>query len=212
MTTPQLRPYQQNLISRIFYQFQSHRRVMAQAPTGSGKSVIFGAIASHFAAKGCRVLCLAHREELIIQGASHLQNWTPYPVGIIKVGFPFEPLFPVQFASIQTIINRLDLVGDYDLIVVDEAHHATSETYVTILDRYPNAKILGLTATPIRSDGKGFDRLFDCLECGVTTAELIESGYLSPYRLFADPRSMNTQGVRIKTHIPLVEEAIEELK
>lgn len=171
---------------------------MGQLPTGGGKSVLFAAIASHYAELGLRVLLIAHREELIIQGAKHLSNWTQYPVGIIKAGYPFEPLFPIQFASIQTIVNRLDRLPDYDLVIIDEAHRATSDTYTQVLDRFPDAKILGLTATPVRTDGKGFEGVFDVLECGICTADLIEAGYLSPYRLFAAPNGLITKGARTK--------------
>lgn len=198
MNTPQLRPYQQDLIDRILQQLQTYRSVMGQLPTGGGKSVVFGAITAHYASLGLRVLLIAHREELIIQGAKHLANWTQHPVGIIKAGYPFEPLFPIQFASIQTIVNRLDRLTDFDIVIIDETHHATSNSYTQVLDRFPDAKILGLTATPVRTDGKGFEGVFDVLECGICTADLIEAGYLSPYRLFAAPNGLITKGARTK--------------
>ncbi|WP_373545224.1 DEAD/DEAH box helicase, partial [Chamaesiphon sp.] len=184
---PVLRSYQSNLIDRIFSQWQDRDRVMAVLPTGGGKSLLFGAITANFANQGLRVLALAHREELVVQGAGHLQNWINTPVGIIKSGHKFQPELAVQFASVQTVVNRLDRVGEFDLIIVDEAHHCTSDTYLRIFERFTAAKILGLTATPIRTDGSPFDHLFNCLEIGVTTAQLIAGGYLSPYKLFVDP-------------------------
>lgn len=117
---PILRPYQSDLISRVFYQWQTHRRILAQLPTGGGKSVIFGAIASHFAHQGLRILLMAHREELIIQAHSHLSHWCNCEIGIIKAGYPEMPLFPVQVASVQSLVNRLDRVGHFDLIIIDE--------------------------------------------------------------------------------------------
>lgn len=175
---PILRDYQSDLISRIFYQWQTHRRILAQLPTGGGKSVIFGAIASHFVRAGLRVLLMAHREELIVQAYSHLSHWCECGVGIIKAGYPETPLFPVQVASVQSLVNRLDRVGHCDLIIIDEAHHTTAASYRAILNNFPTPKILGLTATPVRLDGTGFDDLFDVLECGLGTAELIQAGYL----------------------------------
>lgn len=193
---PILRPYQSDLISRIFYQWQTHRRILAQLPTGGGKSVIFGAIASQFVRAGLRVLLIAHREELILQAHSHLSHWCECGIGIIKAGYPETPLFPVQVASVQSLVNRLDRVGHFDLIIIDEAHHTTAVSYRTILDNFPNAKILGLTATPVRLDGTGFDDLFDVLECGLGTAELIQTSYLSPFKMYADPNPMIVKGVR----------------
>jgi superfamily II DNA or RNA helicase len=73
--TYQLRDYQNDSIDRIISQWQTHRRILTQLPTGGGKSVIFGAIASHFVSAGLRVLLMAHREELIIQAYSHLSHW-----------------------------------------------------------------------------------------------------------------------------------------
>ncbi|WP_373538869.1 DEAD/DEAH box helicase [Chamaesiphon sp.] len=193
---PELRSYQSDLNDRIFARWRNHDRVMAVLPTGGGKSLLFGAVAANFANRDLRVLALAHREELIVQGAHHLQNWVNIPVGIIKSGHKFQPELAVQFASVQTVVNRLDRIGEFDLIIVDEAHHCTSDTYLSIFERFTTAKILGLTATPIRTDGSPFDHLFDCLEIGVTTAQLIAGGYLSPYKLFVDPNRMKTKGAR----------------
>lgn len=193
---PILRPYQSDLIDRIFSQWPTHRRILAQLPTGGGKSVIFGAIASHFARNGSRIILIAHREELIAQANSHLSNWCESGIGIIKSGYPETPLFPVQVASVQSLVNRLDRSGHFDLIIIDEAHHTPAASYRAILDNFPNSKILGLTATPVRLDGTGFDDLFDVLECGLGTAELIQSGYLSPFKLYADPNPMIVKGVR----------------
>jgi superfamily II DNA or RNA helicase len=193
---PILRAYQSDLISRIFYQWQTHRRILAQLPTGGGKSVIFGAIASHFVRAGLRVLLMAHREELIVQAYSHLSHWCECGIGIIKARYPETPLFPVQVASVQSLVNRLERSGHFDLIIIDEAHHTTAASYRAILDNFPNSKILGLTATPVRLDGTGFDDLFDVLECGLGTAELIKACYLSPFKMYADPNPMIVKGVR----------------
>jgi superfamily II DNA or RNA helicase len=101
-----------------------------------------------------------------------------------------------QVASVQSLVNRLDRVGHFDLIIIDEAHHTTAASYRAILDNFPTSKILGLTATPVRLDGTGFDDLFDVLECGLDTAELIQAGYLSSFKMYADPNPMIVKGVR----------------
>ena len=196
-TTYQLRDYQQELIDRIFDRWRSDLyRVMAQLPTGGGKSACFSAIAAEVASWGCRILVISHTEELVTQNAKHLERWCNTSVGIIKAGYTPDYELPIQSASIQSLVNRFDDVGEFELIIIDEAHRSSSDTYLQVFARFPTARVLGVTATPIRSDGKGFNRLYDCLECGISTAKLIDRGYLSPYRLFADPRPMQTRGAK----------------
>ena len=169
---------------------------MAQLPTGGGKTIVFSAIASEFIKRGENVLILAHREELITQAADKLEVITGSPVGIIKAGYKPNPLFPVQVASVQSMVNRLNHFENFDLIIIDECHHATAKTYRDILGAFPNAYQLGVTATPIRTDKTGFDDLFDALVTGPTVAELIKLGHLSSFRLFADANPMTTKGCR----------------
>jgi superfamily II DNA or RNA helicase len=196
MQTLTLRDYQQNLIDRLYRQQERGRsKVMIQSPTGSGKSKLFSqlAIDARVGFKK-RVLILAHTEELVLQNAAHLESYLPGQVGIIKAGVKKSYHSPVQSASIQTIVNRLDKVGNFDLVIHDEAHHCSSNTSRKIIEHYHSqgAKIVGLTATPIRTDGKGFDDIFEVLETGISTAELIAKGYLSRYFLQSDPRPMQT--------------------
>lgn len=193
----QLRDYQVDLIDRVHAEWSAgNRRVKMQLPTGAGKSVVFGAVARRAVDAGKRVLAIAHREELIVQGAAHLTREADTPVGIIKAGYAPEPLFKIQMASIQTLVNRVEWVGHFDLIIVDESHHSPAASYQKVLGCWPDAQILGVTATPVRSDGVGFDDLFDVLVCGPTVRSLIEDGYLSPFKLYADAAPMKTKGVR----------------
>jgi superfamily II DNA or RNA helicase len=195
----ELRPYQVELLGKIYSQWVDRRSVLAQLPTGGGKSVLFGAVAKGATLQGSRVLVIAHREELITQGARHLAHWCDSSmgsIGIVKNGYPLHPERPIQVASVQSLTGRRSALGDFGLVVVDEAHHATSKTYLAALESCPNARILGLTATPHRLDGKGFDDIFDDLVTGISTAELIEQGYLSKFKYFADPSPMVTAGAR----------------
>lgn len=194
--TYDLRDYQETLVKGIFEAWTHNPRVMAQLPTGGGKTIVFSAIASEFIKRGEKVLLLAHREELITQAADKLETITASPVGIIKAGHKPNPLFPVQVASVQSMVNRLKYFENFDLIIIDEAHHATAKTYRDILGAFPDCYQLGVTATPIRTDKTGFDDLFDALVTGPTVAELIKLGHLSPFRLFADSNPMTTKGVR----------------
>lgn len=197
-----LRPYQLKLIEKIESAWQSRRRIMLQLATGGGKTVIFAYLARKFAEQGQGVLVLAHREELILQAQEKLEAVAGVPVGVIKAGFPTHP-YELQVASVQTLIRRKNK-PEADLIIVDEVHHAVSKTYTTILEFYPNAKILGCTATPCRIDGQGFQWLFDELICGPSAAALMdglrgddedwgEDGkYLSGYRLFSTTKTVDT--------------------
>ena len=194
--TYHLRDYQTDLLDRINQAWISgSRSILCQLPTGAGKTVCFSHIVNQAIQNGLKCLILAHREELITQAADKVEVITDTPVGIIKAGYPTNYDRDIQVASVQSLTRRLHHCPDFDLIVVDECHHSTSTSYRTILNRFPNARILGVTATPIRLDGKGFRGIFDELICGVTVAELIESGSLSKYKYFATERSMSVDGV-----------------
>ncbi len=192
----ELRPYQSDLLDRINKSwFSGTRSILCQLPTGGGKTILFSTAVHEANQNGLKCLVLAHREELIKQAADKLEIITNDPVGIIKAGYPTNYDRDIQVASVQSLTRRLGKCPEFDLIVVDEAHHSTANSYRTILNRFPNARVLGVTATPIRLDGKGFRGIFDELICGVTVAELITSGSLSAYKYFATERSMSVEGV-----------------
>jgi superfamily II DNA or RNA helicase len=194
----QLRPYQTDLISRIAQSWydNGNRRVLCQLPTGAGKSIVLSSIVQSFNDRGMRVLVLAHREELVNQLIEKIEAIVNEPVGVIKAGI--KPNFDrdIQVGSVQSTARRLESYADFDLIIIDECHHTVSKSYTNILDRYPTAKVLGVTATPIRLDGKGFRGVFDDLICGVTVTELIEMGSLSPYKYYGAERSMSVAGIK----------------
>lgn len=195
--TFKLRDYQQDLVDRVQAEWSAgNKRVLMQLPTGGGKSVIFGAIAAQAVKEGKRVLAIAHREELVIQGQTHLSRQSGVDVGIIKAGYAPEPLYQVQMASVQSLVRRLDWSGHFDLVICDEAHHAPADTYQKVLTYWPEAQVLGVTATPIRGDGQGFDDLFDVLVCGPQVRSLIDDDYLSKFKLYADADPMTTKGVK----------------
>jgi superfamily II DNA or RNA helicase len=194
--TYQLRPYQSDLLDRINKSwFSGTRSIVCQLPTGGGKTILFATAVHEANQKGLKCLILAHREELIKQAADKLEIITNDPVGIIKAGYPTNYDRDIQVASVQSLTRRLKHCPEFDLIIVDEAHHSIANSYRTILNRFPNARVLGLTATPIRLDGKGFRGIFDELICGVTVSELIESGSLSQYKYIATETSMSIEGV-----------------
>ena len=143
----QLRPYQSQLVTEIRGQYQLGRKaVLAVLPTGGGKTVCFSYIAHGAVTLGNRVWIIAHRAELIRQAGNTLAQFG-VGHGIITAGVrPTES--PVQVASIQSVVARIGKVEPPDLIVIDEAHHATAGQYRKVLDAYPSARVIGVTATP----------------------------------------------------------------
>lgn len=186
-----LRDYQETGVNELRAAYGSGKRApLLVAPTGSGKTVTFAYIADNAARKRKNVLILVHRKELLTQTSRTLDAFG-VGHGMIAAHTSFNPA-PVQVASVQTLVRRLDgrIPWRPDLIVVDEAHHATGKTtWGRILKYYPCAMILGVTATPERLDGQGLGirggGFFDCLVMGPTVAELVKAGHLSPPVVYA---------------------------
>jgi len=187
---PSLRPYQEDLITRARETYVDGAKApLVVAPTGAGKTVIFAEIVKRCMLKGTRVLILAHRRELIRQASEKL---TAAGVlhGIIEPGAEFSG-HAVQVGSVQTVARRLGKpeAQGYGLIILDEAHHAVAGQWSAILADNPSAKVLGVTATPERLDGRGLGAdvggFFDNLVLGPTIAELQSEGFLCAARVFA---------------------------
>ena len=193
--TPQLRPYQQQLAADIYQAWGSYRSVLAQLPTGGGKTHIFTAIALEFLQRGESVLAIAHRRELIEQAATKLEAATGRRSGILKAGYCPDPTNPLQVGSVQTLDRRKHRPAA-GLVIVDEAHHAAARSYRELLACYPEAYILGVTATPCRTDGQGLHRAFDALVQGPSVRELIDAGHLCDFRLFAAAAQVDTSGIQ----------------
>lgn len=193
-----LRPYQDSLIKRARANFiVGKNRQLLVAPTGAGKTVMFSFMAGAARGKNLRVWILAHRVELLDQISKTLTQFG-IPHGMIAPGYIGDRRQQVQVASVFTLARRLDRYDAPDLIIVDEAHHAIgASTWGRVIKEFPAAKLLGVTATPIRLSGEGLGDLFECMVQGPTVRELIELGALSPYRLFA-PGGLDLSGVHSK--------------
>jgi len=178
----QPRSYQTKALTDLRQEFKNGlRRLLLRAPTGAGKTIIACLLIKSAVAKGTKVLFMAHRTELIEQCSKKLGEMGIYH-GIIKRGYPLQLSAPVQVASVQTLVRRQG-VPEPGLIFVDEAHHAVANTYKTILDRFPNAIVIGLTATPARPDGKGLGGVFQKIIHTIDYWDLLEQGFLVPMRL-----------------------------
>jgi DNA repair protein RadD len=148
-------------------------------------------------AKGRKMLVLVQRRELVRQAWAKLAD-AGVEAGIISASFPVRPDLPVQVASVQTLVNKLADLPQFDLIVIDECHHATAPTYRSIIEHQVDAKLLGVSATPIRLDGKGLDEIFDAIVCGPPIKDLVAQGYLAPCRLFIANREADLRGVHTR--------------
>lgn len=196
-----LRPYQaQCLASVTALVANGTRRILLVAATGSGKTVLAAALARKVVAAGHRVLFLAHRRELIGQASGKLYA-AGIDHGVILAGHPSRPYAPVQIASIATLHARavrssiMDMPAA-DVVIVDEAHHVRARTYEQILDAYPGAVVVGLTATPCRGDGRGLGNAFDEMVEAPSVGELIRLGFLVPTKVYA-PNTPDLKGVAV---------------
>ncbi len=195
--TIQLRQYQQQLVNDIRFQYQlGKRNVLAVMPTGSGKTTCFNHIAQSAARKGNRVCILVHRQELLDQASRSLQAMD-VPHGRIAAGRGMDLSHAVQVASVGTIARRLHLLPrDFlQLLVVDEAHHTTAGTWSKVVQHFHAAKLLGVTATPVRGDGRGLGEHYQAMVLGPSAAWLTDHGFLAQAKVLAPP-GFNGAGLR----------------
>lgn len=188
-----LRDYQQRAISDLRAVYARGRRAPCLViPTGGGKTIIAAEIIRSAIARGRRVLFLAHRTELLEQSVLKLDAAGVSDVRMIQAARDLgRPDAPVTVASVPTMARRSTEIPA-DLVVFDEAHHVVAKTWKQIADRYRHAAILGLTATPQRSDGSPLGDVFDALVVGATVRELTELGHLAPCRVWAPPNALES--------------------
>ena len=189
-----LRPYQQQLITDIRLQFQlGHRAVLAVLPTGGGKTVCFSHIADQASKKGNRVCVLVHRAELLDQASRSM----PVHHGLIAAGRSMDLSHAVQIASVQTLAKRLhQLPKDFfQLLIIDEAHHTTAGTWAKVVQHFESARLLGVSATPIRLDGRGLGEHYQSMVVGPSARWLTEQGFLADAKVLAPP-GIQTKGLR----------------
>lgn len=209
-----LRPYQRDANERVYASWEAgNRGVILCLPTGGGKTVTVADVVHRELNEEHRVLIVAHRRELISQPFATLirSGIAPDQVGIVMAGVPLPtaPLFPaaleeltpnelwgqyakrrpgalVQIASVDSLRTRQ--IPPHDVLVVDEAHRSLAKSYLRIREAHPSARLLGLTATPQRSDKRGLSELYDDLIVGATYAELVQLGYLAEPTIWSVPK------------------------
>lgn len=180
--------------------------ILAVLPTGGGKTVVFTYLAQKMSAKNNKVIILVHRIELLRQTSKALDKFNVIH-GIVNPNYTPNFISNVQVASVQTIIKRLNyfaaLNWKADVIVIDEAHHATAGSWKKVIDFFkqlnPNLKVIGVTATPIRGDGQGLGiesgGIFEQMVIGPQVQDLINEGFLVKPRIFGPPEKLDLSGV-----------------
>ena len=171
--------YQEDMKERIVKALRLHRSVMAQMPTGTGKTYLLTAVIDSFVSNNPKekVWIVAHRRELVSQIDETVKKFHSYSASNTS-----SLLSSVKAMSIQWLMRHYDEIEEEPgMIVIDEAHHALAKTYKEMWERFPNAKFLGLTATPCRLNGKGFTDLFDVLVQSWSVPEFISKGRLATY-------------------------------
>ena len=200
----ELRPYQQEAKDAIFDQWEKVDKTLLVLPTGCGKTIVFAKVTEECVRRGCRVLILAHRGELLQQAADKIAKATKLGCATEKADETcLGSWFRITVGSVQTMMREKRLARfpeDYfDTIIIDEAHHCISDSYQRVLQHFPEAKILGVTATPDRGDMKNLGQVFDSLAYEYTLPKAIKEGYLSPIKALTIPLKLDLSGVGIQS-------------
>jgi len=178
-----LREYQIKGIREIFEAWNpdigNMRNVLFQMPTGTGKTTVFSEIVRKAQLKEKKILIVVHRLELVEQIIDRLANFGVV-AGVISAGKTPQSNLAIQVATIQTLSRRES--PEADIVIVDECHHAKAQTYKALWEIYPSARFLGVTATPVRMNGDGFEDLFDTLIVLGKLSFFIREGFLTKMR------------------------------
>lgn len=195
----ELRPYQLAARRAVWEQWQQGvRTTLMVLPTGTGKTIVFSALIRDAVMEGGRVLVLAHRYELLQQAADKLARVTGLGCGIEKAEQNARDSWcNVVVGSVQTLQREHRRDGhDFTHIVVDEAHHAVSASYRAVLDNFPDAKVLGVTATADRGDKRNLGEVFETLAYEYTLPSAIRDGWLCPLKALTIPIKIDLTGVK----------------
>jgi DNA repair protein RadD len=208
----ELRPYQRAAIDGLFAAWANgHGNALLVLPTGAGKSLVLAALCQELLRDypALRIGIVTHVRELIAQNYQELMRlWPQAPAGIYSAGIGRrDARAKIVFMGIQSVHNKTDVLGDFDVLLVDECHliprnaDASYGRFIARLqDRVPDMRVVGLTATPYRLDSgrldRGKDRLFEGITYEANVADLIEAGYLSPLVSKATAQQLDVSGVK----------------
>lgn len=205
MAAMTLRPYQEEARHKVEDAWmEGIRRTLLVLPTGTGKTIVFAKIAEDMVRKGNRVLIMAHRGELLRQAADKIRKATGLLCAVEKADEScLDSWYQVTVGSVQTLQRekRLNQFPEdyFDIIIIDEAHHAISDGYQRVLQHFGDAKVLGVTATPDRGDMRNLGSYFDSLAYEYSLPRAIKDGYLSPIKALTIPLKVDISGVGIQS-------------
>lgn len=201
----ELRPYQQEARDSIFHEWEKgvHRTLLV-LPTGCGKTIVFAKVTEQCVQDGDRVLVLAHRGELLDQAADKIAKSTGLGCATEKAEQScLGSWFRITVGSVQSMMreSRLNRFPEdyFNTIIVDEAHHCISDSYQRVLHHFPEARVLGVTATPDRGDMKNLGQVFESLAYEYTLPRAIREGYLSPIRAVTIPLKVDLTSVGVQS-------------
>lgn len=200
----ELRPYQQQAKDAIFSEWENGiKKTLLVLPTGCGKTIVFAKVAEECVKGGSRVLILAHRGELLDQAADKIGKSTGLGCATEKAEQTcLGSWFRIVIGSVQSMMREKRLnqfPNDYfNTIIIDEAHHCISDSYQKVLGHFPDAEVLGVTATPDRGDMQNLGTVFESLAYEYTLPKAIKEGYLSPIKAVTIPLKIDMSAVGVQ--------------
>ncbi|RHL90846.1 DEAD/DEAH box helicase [Dorea formicigenerans] len=200
----ELRPYQQQAKDAIFSEWENGiKKTLLVLPTGCGKTIVFAKVAEECVKGGSRVLILAHRGELLDQAADKIGKSTGLGCATEKAEQTcIGSWFRIVVGSVQSMMRekRLNQFPNnyFNTIIIDEAHHCISESYQKVLRHFPDAEVLGVTATPDRGDMQNLGTVFESLAYEYTLPRAIKEGYLSPIKAVTIPLKIDMSAVGVQ--------------
>ena len=199
----ELRPYQQEAKNSVFEQWEKLNKTLVVLPTGCGKTIVFAKVTEECVRRGKRVLILAHRGELLEQASDKILKATGLRCAVEKAEETcLGSWYRIAVGSVQSL-QREKRLAQFDpdyfgTIIIDEAHHCLTDGYQKILQHFPDAKVLGVTATPDRGDMRNLGEYFESLAYEYTLPKAIKEGYLSPIKALTIPLQLDLSGVSMQ--------------
>lgn len=201
----ELRPYQREAVAAVKQEWRDgHHKTLLVLPTGTGKTICFAQVAKDCVAAGQKVLILAHRDELLTQAQDKILTATGLGSAKEKAQESSkDSFFRIVVGSVQTMMRPDRLAqfapDEFGAIIVDEAHHVLADSYLRVLNHFPDANVLGVTATPERQNIANLGEYFDSLAYEYSLPQAIHDGYLCKIKALTVPLNIDVSGVKMSS-------------